>query len=103
LLTAVITGLSAAWILDISVLEGLLLGSIVGSTDAAAVFSVLRSGGIGLPKRIAAVLEVESASNDPMAIFLTIGCIEVLLGNIEFGPGLLFLFLSQMVMGGVCG
>lgn len=103
LVTAVITGLAATWILNISLLEGLLLGSIVGSTDAAAVFSVLRSGGVSLPKRIAAVLEVESASNDPMAIFMTIGCIEVLLGKVAIGPGLLGLFASQMVIGSVCG
>ena len=103
LVTAVITGLAASWILEISLIEGLLLGSIVGSTDASAVFSTLRWGGVGLPKRIAAVLEVESASNDPMAIFLTIGCIEVLLGNLEIGPGLLGLLASQMLIGGVFG
>ena len=103
LVTAVITGLAASWILQISWLEGLLLGSIVGSTDAAAVFSVLRSGGIALPRRISALLEVESASNDPMAIFLTIGCLEVLLGNVTPGPGLLTLFLSQMAIGAVGG
>lgn len=103
LLTAAITGVAAAWILKISLLEGLLLGSIVGSTDASAVFSILRWGGVGLPKRIAAVLEVESASNDPMAIFLTIGCIELLLGHVTFGPGLLGLFASQMVVGAVIG
>ncbi len=103
LVTAVITGFAAAWILNISLLEGLLLGSIVGSTDASAVFAVLRWGGVALPKRIAAVLEVESASNDPMAIFLTIGCIELLLGHVAFGPGLLKLFASQMMIGTVLG
>lgn len=103
LVTAVITGLAATWILQLSLLEGLLLGSIVGSTDAAAVFAVLRSRGVSLPKRIASVLEVESASNDPMAIFLTIGCIEMLLGNVEPGPKLLGLFASQMLIGGICG
>ncbi|QDU87482.1 K(+)/H(+) antiporter NhaP [Pirellulimonas nuda] len=103
LVTAAITGAAAAWILQISWLHGLLLGSIVGSTDAAAVFSVLRSGGIGLPKRLASVLEIESASNDPMAIFLTIGSIEVLLGDMRFGPALLGLFATQMLIGGVCG
>jgi len=103
LVTAVVTGVAASWILGISLLEGLLLGSIVGSTDASAVFSILRSGGVGLPKRLSTVLEVESASNDPAAIFLTIGCIELLLGNVSFGPGLLSLFVSQMVVGGVLG
>lgn len=103
LVTALITGLAAHWILGISLLEGMLLGSIVGSTDAAAVFSILRSGGVGLPKRISAVLEVESASNDPAAIFLTVGCIELLLGNVAFGPGLLKLFASQMAVGAIIG
>lgn len=101
--TAAITGVAATLILGISWLEGMLLGSIVASTDASAVFSVLRWGGVGLPKRIAAVLEVESASNDPMAIFLTIGCLELLLGRITFGPGLLSLFASQMLIGTVVG
>lgn len=103
LITAVITGLAAHWILQISVMEGLLLGSIVGSTDAAAVFSVLRAGGIGLPRRLSSVLEIESASNDPMAIFMTVGCIEVLLGNVVLGPGLLGMLASQMFIGTVCG
>lgn len=102
-ITTAITGLAASWILGISILEGLLLGSIVGSTDASAVFSILRGGGVGLPKRIASVLEVESASNDPMAIFLTIGCIELLLGNVALGPGLLGLFASQMLVGTALG
>jgi cell volume regulation protein A len=101
--TAGITGVAASWLLGISLLEGLLLGSIVGSTDASAVFATLRFGGVSLPKKIAAVLEVESASNDPMAIFLTIGCIELLLGNVTFGPGLLGLFAAQMLMGTAVG
>lgn len=103
LITALITGAAACLILKFSFFEGLLVGSIVASTDASAVFAVLRWGGIGLPKRISAVLEVESASNDPMAIFLTIGCIELLLGNRTFGPGLLGLFATQMVIGSVLG
>ncbi|QDV72192.1 potassium/proton antiporter [Botrimarina mediterranea] len=103
LITSVIVGFAAVWILGVSPLQGLLLGSIVGSTDAAAVFSVLRSGGVHLSRRLAAVLEVESASNDPMAIFLTIGCIELLLGNQPLGVGLLGMFVAQMAIGGACG
>src|SRR5690606_10313347 len=88
-LTAVITGVAASWILQISLLHGLLLGSIVGSTDAAAVFSVLRSGGVHIRRRLADTLEVESGSNDPMAIFMTVGLIEVLTERLEPGVGLL--------------
>src|SRR5690606_7081245 len=88
LVTSLVTGLAASYILDISALEGLLLGAIVGSTDASAVFGVLRSGGVRLERRLASTLEVESASNDPMAIFLTVGIIEVLLGRAELGAGL---------------
>lgn len=103
LITSVVTGLAAMWILKFSWLEGLLLGSIVGSTDAAAVFSVLRAGGISLPSKLVSTLELESGSNDPMAIFMTIGCIEVLMGQREFGLGLLTMFLSQMVIGAIVG
>ncbi len=103
LITAVVTGAAAAWILDIPILLGMLLGSIVGSTDAAAVFSVLRTSGVRLRERLANTLEIESASNDPMAIFLTIGLIEVLLGRTEMGAGLLVLFLQQMTVGGIVG
>ncbi len=103
LITAVITGLAASWILKISILEGLLLGSIVGSTDASAVFSVLRSGGVCIRKRLAETLEVESGSNDPMAIFLTVGLIQLLTGAVAPGPALLGLFLTQLIVGSVAG
>ncbi|MEO8498737.1 MAG: cation:proton antiporter, partial [Planctomycetota bacterium] len=101
--TAAITGLAAAWILQITILEGLLLGSIVGSTDAAVVFSVLRSGGVNIKRRLADTLEVESGSNDPMAIFLTVGLIQVLTNAVPLGAGLLALFLTQLVLGTVVG
>ncbi len=101
--TALITGLSAGWIAGVSLLHGLLLGSIVGSTDAAAVFSVLRAKGVNLRERLASLLEVESASNDPMAIFLTVGLLQVLLGEMEFGFGLVRLFLLQMTVGAAVG
>ncbi len=103
LVTAIVTGAAASYVLGIPLLTGLLLGSIVASTDAAAVFSVLRSQGVRLRQRIAATLEVESGSNDPMAIFLTIGFLEVLTGRMELGVGLLRLFVLQMGVGALVG
>ena len=103
IVTSVITGLAASWILGISVLQGLLLGSIVGSTDAAAVFLVLRSRGVNIQRRLADTLEVESGSNDPMAIFLTIGLIQILSGEVAPGLGLLNLFLTQFIVGSIVG
>ncbi|MCP9926570.1 potassium/proton antiporter [Cyanobium sp. CH-040] len=103
LLTSVITGLAAAWILGMPLLQGLLLGSIVGSTDAAAVFSVLRTSGLRLPERLTSTLEVESGSNDPMAIFLTIGLIGLINGQAGSGADLALLFLTQFGVGALVG
>ncbi|MCC9656204.1 potassium/proton antiporter [Rhodopirellula halodulae] len=101
--TAAITGVAASWILGLSWMQGLLLGSIVGSTDASVVFSVLRGGGVHIRPRLANTLEVESGSNDPMAIFLTVGLIEVLTQQTPFGFGLVVLFLNQAVVGTAMG
>lgn len=73
-ITAAITGLAAAWLFDLSTLEGLLLGSIIASTDGAAVFSILR--GSTLRRRLAHTLEGEAGFNDPVAVLLVIGFVE---------------------------
>lgn len=101
--TSGVTGLAAAWILDIPLLHGLLLGGIVGSTDAAAVFSILRSSGQKLPERLTATLEVESGSNDPMAIFLTVGLVELIIGGAETAFDLIQLLLLQFGVGAIVG
>ncbi|MBI1673716.1 potassium/proton antiporter [Shewanella oncorhynchi] len=103
LVTAMITGAAAAYILDVSLLYGLLIGAIVGSTDAAAVFSLLRNAGIHINPRLKATLEIESATNDPMAIFLTVGLLEVMVKGLEPGTGLLMLFIQQMGIGSAVG
>lgn len=76
ILTAGLVGAFAVWALDVEWYYGLLLGSIVASTDAAAVFNVMRHGGIRLNERVGSTLEIESGANDPMAIFLVTLFIE---------------------------
>jgi len=103
LLTAVITGCFAVYILKFSLLEGLLLGSIVSSTDAAAVFSILKSKRISLRSPLKPLLEFESGSNDPMAVFLTAGFISILTVNGMSVASLIPRFILDMGIGALLG
>ena len=101
--TALLVGWFANLVLGFSFLEGMLLGSIVSSTDAAAVFAVLRSRGITLRGHLKELLEVESGSNDPMAVFLTIGMIGLLQDASRSWGDLVVMFLVQMTVGTIMG
>jgi cell volume regulation protein A len=103
LMTAIITGFFAVHILKFSLLEGMLLGSIVSSTDAAAVFSVLRSKRISLKQPLKPLLEFESGSNDPMAIFLTVGFISILTVKNMGIAALIPRFMLDMSVGALVG
>ncbi len=103
LLTAVITGFFAVYILKFSIFEGMLLGSIVSSTDAAAVFTILRSKRINLKEPLKPLLEFESGSNDPMAVFLTASFISLLTIKEMNIFSLIPMFILDMGMGALIG
>jgi potassium/hydrogen antiporter len=101
IVTAVVTGLAASWLFGFSTVEGLLLGSIIASTDGAAVFSLLR--GAGLRKRLESTLEGEAGFNDPIAVLLVLGFIEWVLHPDYGPPDMLLLFVQQLGIGLVTG
>jgi potassium/hydrogen antiporter len=103
-LTTGLMGIGAKYLLDVSWLNALLIGAIVSSTDAAAVFFLLRVGGINIRERVRSTLEIESGSNDPMAIFLTVSLVELIsadANSVSWGLGLDF--LRQMGGGAALG
>lgn len=102
-LTALTVGIFSSYLLGYSVYEGLLLGAIVSSTDAAAVFSILRSRSIGLKGSLRPTLEFESGSNDPMAYFLTISFIYLLSDPDASLISLIPKFFKEMGLGAIGG
>jgi len=103
LLTAVSLGLFVWFITDFTIYESMLLGSIVSSTDAAAVFSILRSKSLALKANLRPTLELEAGSNDPMAYVLTIAFLTLVINQDQSIVSIIPLFLKQMIFGGMAG
>jgi potassium/hydrogen antiporter len=103
LLTGVVIAVFSLWLLHVSFAEGLLLGAIVSATDAAAVFSVLEVRNIQLSGKLLPLLELESGTNDPMAVFLTVGLTGLLTNPSDSILSMLLLFVRQMGIGTVAG
>lgn len=103
LLTALTLGLFVWQITDFTIYESLLLGSIVSSTDAAAVFSILRSKSLALKANLRPTLELESGSNDPMAYVLTIAFLSLVVNQDQSIASIIPLFFQQMILGAVSG
>lgn len=103
LLTAITTGIFTHFALNVPWQEALLLGAIISSTDAAAVFSILRSSGLQLSGRLKRLLEFEAGSNDPVAAFLTIAVLTFLRNTDAGFTTLISLFFSQITMGAIVG
>jgi len=103
LVTAGLVGLVVVPITDLSILEALLLGAVVSSTDAAAVFAVLRARKVRLPSPVRSLLELESGTNDPMAVFLTVALITLITGEDGSPLALAGWFVLQMGLGSLLG
>lgn len=103
LMTALAVGTFMHFVFGFTLAEGLLLGSIVSATDAAAVFSILRSKGIGLKGYLRPVLELESGSNDPMAYFLTISLTTIVATGEANIASLVPHFFKEFLVGGAMG
>ncbi|MQT12987.1 potassium/proton antiporter [Segnochrobactrum spirostomi] len=104
LVTTGLTGLVAVYLLKLSLLQGLLVGATIASTDAAAVFFLLRAGGMQLKRRVGATLEIESGTNDPIALFLVLFLTQaVLSGDSPLSWTLLGDLATQAAIGGAIG
>jgi cell volume regulation protein A len=102
-LTALTVGFFVHYVFGFTLVEGILLGSVISATDAAAVFSILRSKGIGLKGYLQPVLELESGSNDPMAYFLTISLTSIVASGQTHFAELIPHFFKEFILGGTIG
>lgn len=100
--TSIITGLFCHFVLKFPLWEGFLAGSVIGSTDAASVFYILRSRKLNLKYKTASLLELESGSNDPFSYMLTMLFISIMKGN-SSAPAVLYMTFAQITFGGVLG
>ena len=103
LVTAALTAPAAVLTLGLSWTEALLMGAVVASTDAAAVFFLLHARGLRLRPRVNATLEVESGVNDPFAIFMTLVLVEILLVGSKPWPEIVTFLLREAILGGLIG
>jgi cell volume regulation protein A len=103
LITTVVAGLAASWFTGKPILEGLLLGAVISSTDAAAVFFLLGAGGVMLTRRVAATLQIESAVNDPVAVFTTLLLVELIQAGGHPTWSMAKTLVSQGMFGAVFG
>lgn len=101
IITSLLTGVFCYFILNTSLLEGLLIGSIVGSTDAASVFTILRSQKLNLKSEIASLLEVESGSNDPIAYMMTLIIVMIMSSGLSWS--IVPMILKQIIFGILLG
>ncbi|MED5388721.1 MAG: potassium/proton antiporter [Pseudomonadota bacterium] len=103
-ISAALVGAFATWMMGVDWRVGLLLGGIIGSTDAAAVFSVIKGAGVTLNERVASTLEIESGLNDPMAIFITLMLVGLLVDpTADWGIGMLWTLIQQFGLGALLG
>jgi len=102
-ITAGLVGIFVHAILGLDLMTGMLIGAIISSTDAAAVFGILRTRQLGLPRQLRSLLELESGSNDPMAVFLTIGLVTLVASKGSHPAEILVLFVTQISFGLLAG
>ena len=102
-LTAVLTGLFCCFILGMDIMSGMLIGACLGSTDAATVFSILRSKRLNLKYNTASLLEVESGSNDPVAYMMTMIILSIMQGQSGSPLDIAYMLFAQLVYGAALG